>query len=108
MKKPKRIKVEKIDGKNPQDEAKIRSAIRKVWMWSYPRKLAKERCKNEDGFFVCELCHKVVPTIHIDHITPVGLVDEGFIDRLYCPSNQLQSLCKKCHDTKTRLERKSK
>ena len=102
----KKKSAEKIDGLSPKDVEKIRSAIRKVWMWSYPRRLAKERCKNEQGFFVCELCEKVTPTIHVDHITPVGQLDEGFFTRLYCPSSQLQSLCKKCHNEKTKEERK--
>lgn len=106
LKKSPRKKPEKIDGLSPKDVEKIRSAIRKVWMWSYPRRLAKERCKDENGFFVCELCSMVTPTIHIDHIVPVGNVDAGFIERLYCPSSGLQSLCARCHNDKTKEERK--
>jgi len=103
--KPKKEKPVPIDGISEKDIAKLRAAIRKVWMWSYPRRLAKNRCLNKNGFFVCENCDRITPTIHIDHIIPVGDLDEGYFLRLYCPSNQLQALCKKCHNAKTKMER---
>lgn len=107
MPKKKKTPEPKIDGLSPRDVENIRKAIRKVWMYSHPRKLAKKRCQDAEGFFHCEKCQKKTPTIAIDHITPVGKVDSGFIERLYCPSSQLMALCKKCHDKKTREERKA-
>jgi 5-methylcytosine-specific restriction endonuclease McrA len=106
-KKSRKIKQSKIDGYSLDDSAKIRIACRKVWMWSYPRKLVKQRCIKEDGLFHCEQCGNVTRELKIDHINKVGDVDAGFLNRLFCPSNQLQGLCKKCHDAKTKEERKT-
>lgn len=102
----KKEKPQKIDGLSPKDIQKIRTAIRQVWHWSYPRKLCVERCTNPNGFVYCELCKKKVPKIFVDHKKNVGDVDSGFIERLFCPSKGLQGLCKKCHDAKTKDERK--
>lgn len=103
----KKCKIEKIDGLSPEDIRKIRAAIRQVWQWSYPRRLCLARCLGGDGFPRCEKCRKKVPKVYPDHITPVGDVDAGFILRLFCSSKHLQGLCKKCHDAKTREERKA-
>lgn len=100
--------VEKIDGLSPKDVEKIRRAIRQVWSWSWPRKLCIKRATGKDGFPRCEKCKRKVPKVYPDHITPVGDVDAGFISRLFCSSKKLQALCKKCHDRKTREERKEK
>ena len=101
-------KVKKIvDGLSPKDIEKIRRAIRQVWSWSYPRRLCLKRALQADGFSVCELCKKTVPKVYADHLENVGDVDAGFIERLFCPSNQLQAICKKCHDVKTRAERQA-
>lgn len=104
-KKGKKVKTEKVDGLSPGDVAKIRSAIRQVWSWSYPRRLCIQRATGKDGFPRCEKCRKKVPKVHPDHILPVGEVDAGFIRRLFCPSTELQALCGKCHGQKTRSER---
>lgn len=102
-------KKEKVDGLSADDIKKIRIAIRKVWSWSTPRKMCDARSKTHpDGFPRCEMCKKKAPKIYIDHIKQVGDVDGGFIARLFCPSTELQAICKKCHDTKTKEERKTK
>jgi hypothetical protein len=101
----KKEKPKPIDGLSPKDIAKIRTAIRKVWHWSVPRKLCMKRATRPDGFSQCEKCKKKVPKVFIDHKIAVGLVDGGFIDRLFCPSKGLQALCKTCHGAKTRDER---
>ncbi len=98
-------KKQKIDGFGPDDSAKVRKALRQVWSWSYPRRLVKQRCLQPDGFSKCEKCGAIVANVVIDHIKNVGDVDEGFIKRLFVPSNELQGLCKKtCHDPKTKEE----
>lgn len=102
----KKVKTERIDGLSPEDVKRVRSAIRQVWQWSYPWRLAKARAIGEDGFCYCEKCKDKVPKVYIDHIENVGDVDEGFIKRLFVPSHKLQALCKKCHDAKTKEERK--
>lgn len=106
--KAKKPKPEKIDGLSPQDIENIRKAIRRVWSWSTPRKLCIARCTAEDGFPFCEQCGETCPKIFVDHITRVGDVDAGFIDRLFTPSQNLQGLCKECHAVKTNQERKAK
>lgn len=99
-------KYEKVDGLSKKDIARIRSALREVWRWSTPRKLCLERAMGKDGFPRCEQCEKKVPKVFVDHTEPVGDVDAGFIKRLWCPSKDLKAMCKKCHDAKTRQERR--
>lgn len=111
-KKRKKMTVEKIDGLSAKDIQRLRTAVRKVWSWSYPRKLCVERAIHADGFPRCEnkKCPqkgKPVIKVYADHIKPVGAVDGGFIARMWTPSRNLQALCKKCHDKKTREERKA-
>lgn len=100
-------KIDKTDGIGPHEIKKIRQAIRLVWHRSHARKIAVTRATGKDGFYRCEKCAKKTPQLKVDHINLVGDVDEGFINRLFCPSTGLQSLCKKCHDTKTKEERKA-
>lgn len=97
----------KCDGLGAHEIKKIRSAIRLVWHRSHARRLVVIRCTGKDGFFRCELCAKKTPQIKIDHIRRVGDVDDGFIARLFCPSNELQGLCVSCHNEKTKAERKA-
>ena len=102
---PKKVKQIKVDGFGPDDKRKIRAALRKVWSWSYPRRLVEKRCLIDGGFSRCEKCKKKCPKVYVDHIQNVGEVDAGFISRLFVASHKMQGLCKKCHDAKTKLER---
>jgi hypothetical protein len=97
----------KVDGLSPKDKERLRKAVRQVWSWSYARKLCVQRCTDAEGFGHCERCWAKVPKVYPDHITPVGKVDDGFIARMFTPSKNLQGLCKKCHDKKTREEREA-
>ena len=97
--------MEPVDGLSPKDIARIRSAIRKVWLWSLPRKLCIRRCTDEQGFLRCEQCKERVPKLQVDHRIPVGDVDSGFISRLFCPSSGLTGLCAQCHRERTALQR---
>lgn len=98
---------EKVDGLSPHDIKKIRAAIRQVWHRSFVRGLCVKRCTGKDGFSYCESCKKRAPKVFIDHIIKVGDVDSGFIKRLFVSSKGLRGLCKKCHDLKTKAERKA-
>lgn len=98
-------KVQKTDGLGPYEISKIRGAIRLVWQRSLARKIVVDRCTGFDGYSYCEKCLERAPKIFIDHILNVGDVDEGFIARLFCSSDKLQGLCKKCHDPKTKKEK---
>lgn len=99
-------KIIKTDGLGPHEIKKIRAAVRQVWHRSHARKLCVDRAIGPHGFPVCEQCKKKVPKVHIDHIENVGDVDHGFILRMFVPSKKLRALCKKCHDAKTKEERK--
>ena len=96
------------DGLGAYEIAKIRSAVRLVWQRSHARKLAKKRCTNEEGFEVCEKCGAITPGVKIDHIEKVGDVDEGFLERMFVPSEKLQGLCHVCNKIKTKEERAKK
>ncbi len=66
--------------------------------------------------YKCAKCKKAYPNkeVAVDHIEPVVCSEQGFIDwdvfikRLYCNKDNLQVLCKTCHDKKTQKERKQR
>ena len=94
----------RIDGLGVVDIEKIKKALRKVWAWSYARKLVIARCTQVDGFVHCEKCKIRTPKIFVDHIVPVGIFNKEYIERLFVPSKELQGLCKKCHASKTKKD----
>lgn len=98
-------KLEKTDGLGPLEIKNIRNALRLVWSRCHSRNLVKKRCTGKDGFHYCESCEERTPNLKIDHIVQVGDIVDGGIRRLFVPSKQLQGLCKKCHDAKTKEER---
>lgn len=105
----KKVVLEKVDGLGPIDIKKLDVAIRKVWSWSYARRLVVARCLIKDGFSKCEICKKKCPKVFVDHIDPVGKFDvKTFIERMFLPSTKMQGACKKCHDKKTKEERSKK
>ena len=63
--------------------------------------------------YTCASCKKAFPAkdVQIDHIEPVVDPIEGFIswdrfiERLYCPRENLQTLCTSCHKEKTKEEK---
>jgi len=105
--KQKKIKLTPFDGLGPYEVAKIRSALRQVWHRSKARKIVVTRCTDIEGYVFCECCYQRTPKILIDHITKCGNVDAGYISRLFIPSMGLQGMCKKCHDEKTKKEKKA-
>lgn len=110
--KTKKAKEAKVDGLNATDLKKLHKAVRQVWAWSEPVRLVRKRSMHADGFPRCEgiACPSqggAVPKVFVDHVEPVGEVGgPSYIQRMFIPSNQLQALCKKCHDQKTKSERK--
>lgn len=99
---------QKLDGGlGPIEIAEIRKAMRQVWMRiSKARKTVVKRCLVQKGFSKCELCGDIVAKIHVDHIKVVGDLDAGYLDRLWCSSNEMQGICDSCHSEKTKQERK--
>ncbi len=68
-------------------------------------------------FYKCALCGQEHPlkNIQVDHIEPVGptpgsklalpsLTWDMFIQRLFCGTENLRTVCKPCHKTKTDKE----
>lgn len=97
----------------------LRSATRK---WA-PIQQCKKVNKVGYGEYKCECCRDVVPptifdpdkgkrvtNVFVDHIRPVvdpevGFISwDSFINGLFCEADNLQLLCRKCHDLKTREE----
>jgi len=62
----------------------------------------------------CQICDKEITNKEMrrDHVHPVvdpveGFKDIGtFIDRLFCDPDNIQVICKTCHDSKSEEERK--
>lgn len=103
-------KKERIDGRiTPDDVTAIRNAIRQIWQWtSVARKTCLKRALLPNGFSKCELCGEIVPKVYADHRKVMGsILAPDYIVRMWCGSDQLDALCKKCHDRKTREERKA-
>ncbi len=97
----------------------LRSATRK---WG-PINTCKKAAHVGHAEYLCAGCGEIVPptifdedkgkrvkNIFIDHIIPIIDPSTGFttwddcIDRMFCDSDNLQLLCKKCHDDKSQLE----
>ena len=106
-------------------EAKIRSAVRNLWMQSEERKKAfvRSRIPCNDGsrrkwLETCEMCDRSAyigekefktkkdgtpskvkrPILICHHITTIPDVwHPEFMKRMFCPSDELQILCNDCH-----------
>jgi len=110
----------------PKDCSGIRGGLRQAFTRSEYMKEFKDskkiytpwykkdgsRAKIDRVHIVCEVCHGEVKQdrVYVDHIEPVGSLKSleevpVFLVRLYCSYDNLQCLCKSCHDEKTELER---
>lgn len=97
----------------------LRSATRK---WA-PIQQCRKNAHVGRGEYKCECCEEIVPptiydedkkkrvkNIFVDHIAPTVDPEIGFtnwddiIEGLFCEIDNLQLLCKKCHDVKTAEE----
>lgn len=101
----------------------LRSALRSAYN-RWPPKfqvLAKARRPYEGNDkrtkweFQCNDCKgwKKSSEVSVDHIIPAGSLNTfedlpGFCQRLFCSEDDLQLLCKDCHQIKTNEERKQK
>lgn len=99
--------IKQDGGVSPKQVQQLRSAIRQVWSWSYARKACIARATDAKGFGRCELCKKRVPKLFADHLKMMGdVLSPTYIKRMFASSKHLQAICKKCHDKKTREERR--
>jgi 5-methylcytosine-specific restriction endonuclease McrA len=98
----------------------IRSALRQKSRWWKPitqtkmksRRAYKGPNKRQKFEYQCVHCTKWFPEkkINVDHICPAGSLNcaqdlPGFVERLFCESDNLQVLCESCHNTKTQNEK---
>ena len=99
----------------------IRSALRQAWN-KYPVKFqvlteARRAYKGQDKRvkweYQCNSCKGWFKTkeVSVDHIIPAGSLKDfsdlpSFVSKLFCENDNLQVLCKGCHDKKTAEERK--
>lgn len=68
--------------------------------------------------YICSRCDNTFPQskVQVDHIEPVIPVDtvardmewQQIIDRLFCEAENLQVLCKNCHNKKSSKERSAR
>ena len=101
----------------------IRSALRQKSRWWKPIlqcKLASRRAykgpnKRQKFEYQCATCKQWFQEkkINVDHIHPAGSLNcaadlPGFEERLFCEQDNLQVLCEKCHDVKTKIEKNGK
>jgi 5-methylcytosine-specific restriction endonuclease McrA len=101
----------------------IRSALRQKSRWWKPitqtkmnaRRAYKGPNKRQKFEYQCAHCTKWFPEkkINVDHICPAGSLNcaqdlPGFVERLFCESDNLQVLCESCHDVKTKEEKNGK
>lgn len=99
----------------------LRSGSRK---WG-PIHSTKSNARVSRGKYKCAGCKKTVgaskvingkrqPNVFVDHINPVVDPKTGFttwddfIERLYCEEDNLQVLCRDCHDKKTAKEKQQR
>lgn len=99
----------------------IRSALRRAWT-KYPVRYqvmdkAKQPYKGTDKrtkwVYECNSCKTLYKStdVQVDHIKPAGSLQDykdlpNFVKTLFCEADNLQVLCKACHDVKTKQERK--
>jgi hypothetical protein len=97
----------------------IRSALRKVWLYSPLRREALARGRISRGIYKCAICSELQgpKNIDVDHIeaaTPPGGINKPedfglFIKRLlFIDVTGLRVVCKPCHKIKTYEERYGK
>jgi 5-methylcytosine-specific restriction endonuclease McrA len=110
---------------NQWTEARYRSFIQSLLRqgtrrWA-PISKVKQKARVKRGMYLCAGCGEHVPNtlkegrkrvqnIFVDHINPIFDPEIGFegwdkyIERMFCEEDNLQLLCKACHDVKSKQE----
>ena len=101
----------------------IRSGLRQKSRWWKPitqcklnaKRPYKGPNKRQKFEYQCNGCKKwyAEKNINVDHIHPAGSLNcandlPGFVERLFCETDNLQVLCSDCHNTKTQNEKNGK
>ena len=97
----------------------IRNTLRRRSMVWKPINLCKERAKRlytgpnkrQKYEYQCNICHMWYKgtQVCVDHIIPVGSLTNSydlphFVETLFCEIDNLQCLCKECHDKKSLID----
>jgi 5-methylcytosine-specific restriction endonuclease McrA len=100
----------------------IRSSLRKRSLAWKPIAVVRERAKRpytgdnkrQKYEYQCNICKGYFANTHIkvDHIIPVGNLRSAadlphFVESLFCETDNLQCLCKECHDKKSIVDNKN-
>jgi 5-methylcytosine-specific restriction endonuclease McrA len=100
----------------------IKSLLRQGTRKWGPITTTKKDARVSRGVYECAGCGEHVPptvkagnkraqNVFVDHIDPIINPETGFIswdetiERMFCEQDNLQLLCKDCHDVKTQKER---
>lgn len=98
----------------------IRSALRQKSRFWKPVTLCKQNAKRkyvgpnkrQKFEYQCNKCKGwfADKNIQVDHIIPAGSLNcaqdlPGFVERLFCEAENLQCLCKNCHDIKSKEDK---
>lgn len=116
----------KVRCNNQWTEARFKSFIRSqlrqgTRKWA-PITETLKRARVSRGLYLCASCkQEVAPTyregrkrvnnVFVDHIRPITSPETGFttwdelIENMFCEMDNLQLLCKDCHDVKTQQEK---
>lgn len=104
-----------IDAKT---RSRIRSALRKIWLYSNARRETKARARIKLGVYVCEECNTETRKVEVDHYpTPVGATPgsrvstpsdtwDSMINKMFCGPEGMRVLCKDCHNKHTKKGKK--
>jgi 5-methylcytosine-specific restriction endonuclease McrA len=125
-KKPKKQLVPRTHNSGTMTESAfwsfIRSALRQKSRWwkpiaeckqaaRRPYKGPNKRLKYE---YQCNVCKNYFPDkqVNVDHVIPAGQLNSyedlpEFVRKLFCEADNLQVLCKKCHDAKTKQDKEN-
>lgn len=79
--------------------ARIRSTLRRLWMYSNERHAALKRARR------CEICHGATD-LHVHHAVPINweAIENILRAELLVPPSRLRVLCAHCHKRVTRAE----
>lgn len=102
--------------KKPTLTSRINSALRKVWRFGDERKQCLANARVSVDRYRCQLCGAITDQkgIQVDHLKPVVDPVRGrqgwdeYINRLFCPTEGLQAICKGCHLAETEKQRKAR
>jgi 5-methylcytosine-specific restriction endonuclease McrA len=101
----------------------IRSGLRQKSRWWKPitqcklnaKRTYKGPNKRQKFEYQCNVCKKwfAEKNINVDHVLPAGSLNcandlPGFVERLFCETDNLQVLCSVCHNIKTQNEKDGK